>query len=221
MLLLQEEKAAKPEHDDRYYDVLYHPGREITNATLRGFGRPSIYIALTYEVLLSLAADPFTWTNRSIPPIAAGQLNLNALWHAIFFSNLVFLVVLLFLISYAEIVRITKEATLKQRYMQTTPDGAAQQSVDIGFALRIKSLAPTQRKVFFAHLKGAQQVHFANTIAEPGKSKVTSIHPPGAGGVQSKHAVSLYRDEASRLQRRLRKLAGKLLVSGTINRADF
>jgi hypothetical protein len=62
--------------------------------------------------------------------------------------------------------------------MQTTPDGLGQQSVDIGFALRIKSLAPTQRKAFFAHLKGAQQVHFANTIAEPGKSKVTSIHPP-------------------------------------------
>ena len=67
MLLLQEEKAAKPEHDDRYNDVLYHPGEEITNATLRGFGRPSICIALSYEVLLSLAADPFTWTNRSIP----------------------------------------------------------------------------------------------------------------------------------------------------------
>ena len=105
--------------------------------------------------------------------------------------------------------------------MQTTPDGPAQQSAESGGALRIKSLAPTQRKIFFAHLKGAQQVHFANTIAEPGKSKVTSIHPPGAGGVQSKHAVALYRDEASRLQRRLRKLAGKLLVSGTINRADF
>ena len=67
MLLLQVEKAAKPENDDRYNDVLYHPGREITNATLRGFGRPSICIALSYEVLLSLAADPFTWTNRSIP----------------------------------------------------------------------------------------------------------------------------------------------------------
>ena len=105
--------------------------------------------------------------------------------------------------------------------MQTTPDGPAQQSVDIGFALRIKSLAPTQRKAFFAHLKGAQQVHFANTIAEPDKAKVTSIHPPEAGGVQSKHAVALYRDEASRLQQRLRKLAGKLFVSGTINRADF
>ena len=105
--------------------------------------------------------------------------------------------------------------------MQTTPDGLAQQSVDIGFALRIKSLAPTQRKAFFAHLKGAQQVHFANTIAEPGKSKVTSIHPPGAGGVQSRHAVALYRDEASRLQRRLRKLVGRLAVSGTINQADL
>ena len=99
MLLLPEEKAAKPKHDDRYYDVLYHSGREVTNATLRGFDRPSIYIALSYEGLLSLAADPFTWTNRSIPSDSAGQLNLNALRHAIFFSNLVFLVVLLFLIS--------------------------------------------------------------------------------------------------------------------------
>jgi hypothetical protein len=112
-------------------------------------------------------------------------------------------------------------ATLKQRHMQTTPDGPIQQSVGGGVALRIKSLAPTQRKAFFAHLKGAQQVHFANTIAEPDKSKVTSIHPPGAGGVQSKHAVALYRDEASRLQRRLRKLVGRLAVSGTINRADL
>jgi hypothetical protein len=105
--------------------------------------------------------------------------------------------------------------------MQTTPDGPAKQSVDGGVALRIKSLAPTQRKVFFAHLKGAQQVHFANTIAEPDKSKVTSIHSPGAGGVQSKHAVALYRDEAFRLQRRLRKLVGRLVVSGLINRAGL
>ena len=111
-------------------------------------------------------------------------------------------------------------ATLKQRHMQTTPNGPAQQSVDSRVGLRIKSLAPPQRKAFFAHLKGAQQVHFANTIAEPDKSKVTSIHPPGAGGVQSKHAVALYRDEASRLERRLRKLVGRLVVSGTINRAD-
>ena len=116
---------------------------------------------------------------------------------------------------------ISRGQAKTKTHMQTTSDGPTQQSVDIGFALRIKSLAPAQRKAFFAHLKGAQQVHFANTIAEPGKSKVTSIHPPGAGGVQSKHAVALYRDEASRLQRRLRKLAGKLLVSGTINRADF
>jgi hypothetical protein len=50
MLLLQEEKAAKPEKDDRYNDVLYHPGRGITNATLRAFGCGSIYISLSYEV---------------------------------------------------------------------------------------------------------------------------------------------------------------------------
>jgi len=56
MLLLPEEKAAKPEKDDRYNDVLYHPSREIVNATLRGFGRPSIHIALSYKVLLPLAA---------------------------------------------------------------------------------------------------------------------------------------------------------------------
>src|SRR2546421_338548 len=50
--------------------------------------------------------------------------------------------------------------------------------------LRLKILSPTRRKDFFAHLKGAQQVHFANKIAEPGKCRVTSIHPsPGVGHV--------------------------------------
>jgi len=45
LLLLQEEKEAKPEKDDCYYDVLCHPRREIMNAILRGLGRGSIYIA--------------------------------------------------------------------------------------------------------------------------------------------------------------------------------
>ena len=85
MLLLPEEKAAKPEKDDRYNDVLYHPSREIVNATLRGFGRPSIHIALSYKVLLPLAAGSLLGRIVPIPPIAAGQLNLNALRHAIFF----------------------------------------------------------------------------------------------------------------------------------------
>jgi hypothetical protein len=58
-MLFQEEKAAKPEQDDRYNDVLYHRGREMTNATLRGFGRGSIYISLSYDGLLSLAAADF------------------------------------------------------------------------------------------------------------------------------------------------------------------
>ena len=94
--------------------------------------------------------------------------------------------------------------------MQTTPEGPTQQSVDGGVALRIKSLAPNPTQGFLCSFESSPAGHFANTIAEPDKSKVTSIHPPGAGGVQPKHAVALYRDEASRLQRRLRKLAGKL-----------
>jgi hypothetical protein len=88
--------------------------------------------------------------------------------------------------------------------------------MESGIPLRIKSLSPSQRKVFFAHLKEAEQVHFANRMAEPGKCRVTSIHPPGAGGVRSKHEVTMHRDEASRLQRRLRKLATRLFISGAI-----
>ncbi|MEO7723998.1 MAG: hypothetical protein ABIU29_04815 [Chthoniobacterales bacterium] len=101
--------------------------------------------------------------------------------------------------------------------METTPDGPVQQSMESGSTLRIQSLSRTQRKAFFAHLKGAQQVHFANRMAEPAKVKVVSIHPPGAGGLQPKQDVTIYRDEAHRLQRRLKKLARKLLVSGTIS----
>ncbi len=101
--------------------------------------------------------------------------------------------------------------------MQTTRDGPAQQSVEGGGALRMKSLAPSQRKVFFVHLKRAEQVHFANRMTEPGKSRVTSIHPRGAGGVRPKHEVTMYRDEAFRLQQRLRKWARRLLISGTSN----
>ena len=83
--------------------------------------------------------------------------------------------------------------------------------------LRLKVLTFTQRKDFFAHLKGAQQVHFANKIAEPGKCKVTSIHPSGPGRVQSKHDVIMYTEEAFRLQRRLAKLHRKILISGRIS----
>jgi len=43
--------------------------------------------------------------------------------------------------------------------------------------LRLKILSSTRRKNFFAHLKKAQQVHFANKVADPGKCMVTSIHP--------------------------------------------
>ena len=83
--------------------------------------------------------------------------------------------------------------------------------------LRLKILSPTRHKDFFAHLKGAQQVHFANNIAEPGKCRVTSIHPSGVGHVQSKHDVIMYTDEAFRLQRRLAKLHRKILISGRIS----
>jgi hypothetical protein len=84
--------------------------------------------------------------------------------------------------------------------------------------LRLKILSSTRRKNFFAHLKGAQQVHFANNIAEPGKCRVTSIHPAGAGRGHSKHDVVMYADEAFRLRRRLAKLQRKILISGRINR---
>ncbi len=84
--------------------------------------------------------------------------------------------------------------------------------------LRLKILSPTRRKDFFAHLKGAQQIHFANNITEPGKCRVTSIHPPGVGRVRSKHDVIMYTDEALRLQRRVAKLNRKILISGRINR---
>lgn len=89
--------------------------------------------------------------------------------------------------------------------------------MESGSGLRLKSLSPTRRKDFFAHLKGAQQVHFANKMGEAGKCRVTSIHPSGAGHVQSKHDITIYTDEAFRLQRRLRKLARKFLVTGTMS----
>jgi hypothetical protein len=84
--------------------------------------------------------------------------------------------------------------------------------------LRLKILSSARRKNFFAHLKGAQQVHFANKIAEPGKCTVTSIHPAGVGRGHSKHDVVMYTDEAFRLRRRLAKLHSKILISGRIDR---
>jgi hypothetical protein len=84
--------------------------------------------------------------------------------------------------------------------------------------LRLKILSSTRRKNFFAHLKGAQQVHFANKIAEPGKCRVTSIHPAGVGRGHSKHDIVMYTDEAFRLRRRLAKLHRKILISGRIDR---
>ena len=82
--------------------------------------------------------------------------------------------------------------------------------------LRLKVFSSTRRKDFFAHLKGAEQVHFANNITEPGKCKVTSIHPPGVGHVHSKHDVIMYTYDAFRLQRRLAKLHRKILIIGRI-----
>ena len=83
--------------------------------------------------------------------------------------------------------------------------------------LRLKIFSSAQRKHFFAHLKGAEQIHFANKITEPDKCKVTSIHPAEVGGVRSKHDVIMYANEALRLQGRLAKLHRKILITGRIN----
>jgi len=82
--------------------------------------------------------------------------------------------------------------------------------------LRLKVFSSTQRKHFFAHLKGAEQIHFANKIAEPDKCRVTSIHPSGVGRVHPKHDVIMYTDDAFRLRRRLAKLHRKILITGRI-----
>ena len=84
--------------------------------------------------------------------------------------------------------------------------------------LRLKILSSTRRKNFFAHLKRAQQVHFANKVADPGKCMVTSIHPAGVGGGHSKHDVVMYTEEAFRLRRRLAKLQRKIVISGRLDR---
>ena len=80
--------------------------------------------------------------------------------------------------------------------------------------LRLKVFSSTQRKHFFAHLKGAEQVHFARMFRELGKCAVTSIHPSGVGRVHPKHDVIMYTDDAIRLRRRLAKLHRKILISG-------
>jgi hypothetical protein len=82
--------------------------------------------------------------------------------------------------------------------------------------LRLKVFSSTQRKHFFAHLKGAEQIHFANKLAEPGKCSVTSIHPPTVGRVRPKHDVIMYTHDAFRLRRRLAKLHRKILITGKI-----
>jgi hypothetical protein len=82
--------------------------------------------------------------------------------------------------------------------------------------LRLKVFSSTQRRHFFAHLKRAEQIHFANKFAEPDKCRVTSIHPPGVGRVRPKHDVIMYADDAFRLRRRLAKLQRKILITGKI-----
>jgi hypothetical protein len=82
--------------------------------------------------------------------------------------------------------------------------------------LRLRILSPTQRKNFFAHLKGAEQIHFASKITEFGKCRVTSIHPSGVGRVHPKHDVIMHTDDAFRLRRRLAKLQRKILITGKI-----
>ena len=84
--------------------------------------------------------------------------------------------------------------------------------------LRLKLFSSAQRKRFFAHLKGAEQIHFANKAADSGKCQVISIHPPGVGHIRSKHDVTMYMDDAFRLRRRLAKLRRKIVISGRLNR---
>jgi hypothetical protein len=84
--------------------------------------------------------------------------------------------------------------------------------------LRLKIFSSGQRKRFFAHLKGAEQIHFASKAANSGTCRVTSIHPPGVGHIRSKHDVTMYADDAFRLRRRLAKLRKKILISGLINK---
>ena len=84
--------------------------------------------------------------------------------------------------------------------------------------LRLKVFSSGQRKRFFAHLKGAEQIHFANKVADSGKCRVTSIHPPGVGHLRSKHDVTMYTDDAFRLRRRLAKLRKKIVISGLIDK---
>ena len=83
--------------------------------------------------------------------------------------------------------------------------------------LRLKLFSSAQRKRFFAHLKEAEQIHFANKAVESGKCQVISIHPPGVGHIRSKHDVTMYMDDAFRLRRRLAKLSKKILISGKMN----
>jgi len=83
--------------------------------------------------------------------------------------------------------------------------------------LRLKIFSSAQRKPFFAHLRKAEQIHFARMFRELGKCTVTSIHPSGVGGARSKHDVVMYLDDAFRLQRRLARLHRKILISGRIS----
>ena len=83
--------------------------------------------------------------------------------------------------------------------------------------LRLKIFSSAQRKRFFTHLKGAEQIHFASKPSDSGKCRVTSIHPPGIGHIRSKHDVTMYTDDAFRLRRRVAKLRKKILISGRIN----
>lgn len=83
--------------------------------------------------------------------------------------------------------------------------------------LRLNIFSSTQRKRFFAHLKGAEQVHFAPMFRDLGKCMVTSIHRSGVGGARSKHDVVMYKQEAFRLRRRLAKLHTKIVISGRIS----
>src|SRR5207237_8377275 len=82
--------------------------------------------------------------------------------------------------------------------------------------LRLKILSSTRRKDFFAHLKGAQQVHFANKIAEPGKCRFTRIHPSGLRRVHPTTDVTIHTVEDIHQRRLFVQLPRKTLLTLSI-----
>ncbi len=129
MLLLQEEKTAKPKKDDRYNDVLYHPGRGNTSPYVR---LASVQSTSHCPMKFSFRLPPLIFcfnesrdSRRSenlrsagigafFTELAAGRRDLNALRHAIFFSNPVSYA-LLFLIPCAGRLGISRDGHAKTK----------------------------------------------------------------------------------------------------------